>query len=287
MGIAAAVIFSWAQERFELPEFRAGYAYVAPGGGGTGRSVPLVIDLGAGLRLPGWGALVPDRREGPPEEAFVRACLADLKTRKRIDPQRVVAAGARERAPDVLDLGAAADDVLAGIVLLAPARFKPPGRSPPLLLVLDGAHPDRAAAVAAAAAMRKAGASVELMPAGEAAPVRWAEQALRIRPAYEALDEFVRQGRILDASLSGLELLDRPETEAFARTRFRSLEGSGLIELGKVEISVSERRYKDAYLRCKAGAREFSWLPVGQRLRSRLGELEAKAEVKKALEDRD
>jgi hypothetical protein len=135
--------------------------------------------------------------------------------------------------------------------------------------------------------MKKAGVAVELMPASEAVPVRWTERALRVRPAYEALDEYVRQGRILDASLAGLELLDRPETEAFARTRFRSLEGSGLVELGKVEISVSERRYKDAYLRCKAGAREYAWLPVGQRLRARLGELEAKAEVKKALEQRD
>ena len=100
-------------------------------------------------------------------------------------------------------------------------------------------------------------------------------------------DELQRQGRWLDATLVCIDLLEKPEVERLARTKLKSIEGAGIIELAKVEIAVSERHYKDAVLRCRAAARQFAWVPPGEKLRKRLGELESRPEVRKALETDD
>ena len=50
---------------------------------------------------------------------------------------------------------------------------------------------------------------------------------------------------------------------------------------------MSERKYKDAILRCRDASRQFAWVPSGQRILKRLGELESRPEVKKALEAGD
>ena len=71
------------------------------------------------------------------------------------------------------------------------------------------------------------------------------------------------------------------------RIRACEAEGAAIIELAKVEISMSDRKYKDAILRCRDAARQFSWVPSGERIRKRLGELESRPEVKKAMQTDD
>lgn len=109
----------------------------------------------------------------------------------------------------------------------------------------------------------------------------------RVRGDLPYADELQRQGRWLDASLVCIDLLDNPEVERLARTKLRSIEGAAIIELAKVEISMSDRKYKDAILRCRDAARQFSWVPSGERIRKRLGELESRPEVKKAMQTDD
>lgn len=275
------------QERFELREFRGGYSLVCPEGIDAKRSWPAVVDLNSSLAFPGRVVVRPDRREGGLEDAFLRACLADAKTRRRIDPQRVALAALDEGAPEALAAAGAAGDLYSAVILVRPARFAPPRRAPPCLILLDRRHKDRGHVAVAALLMKKSRLSVMVQPLESADPAAWLDGAVPLRPAYEAMDEYARQSRYLDASLAAMDLMDRPETERFARSRLQSFEGAGLMSLARVELAVVDRRYKDAYLRCKEAAREFAWLPVGERIRKRLAELEAKPEVRKALGEDD
>ncbi len=284
LSLLAALLL---QERHELREFRGGYTLVTPEGIDAKRSWPSVVDLNTSLVFPGRVVLRPDRREGGLEEAFVRACLADAKTRHRLDPQRVALAASDEAAPEALAAAGAAGDLFAAVILARPARFTPPRRSPPCLILLDRSHQDRGGAAAAALLMKKAKLAVQVQPLESSDPGAWLDGAGPPRPAHEAMDEYARQSRYLDASLAAMDLMDRPETERFARSRIQSFEGAGLMSLARVELAVVDRRYKDAYLRCKEAAREFAWLPVGEKIRKRLAELEAKPEVRKALGETD
>ena len=139
----------------------------------------------------------------------------------------------------------------------------------------------------AALLMKKSRLSVSIQPLEASDPGAWLDQIVPLKPALEAMDEYARQSRYLDASLAAMDLMDKPETERFARTRIQSFEGAGLISLARVELAVADRRYKDAYLRCKEAAREFAWLPVGEKIRKRLAELAVKPEVRKALGEND
>jgi histone H3/H4 len=95
--------------------------------------------------------------------------------------------------------------------------------------------------------------------------------------------EFRQAGRYLDASLICIDLLDNPGVERLARAMLKSIEGAAIMELAKVEISMADKKYKDAILRCREAARQFAWVPPGERLRKRLAELESRPEVQRAL----
>ena len=110
---------------------------------------------------------------------------------------------------------------------------------------------------------------------------------LRPRGDLPKADEFQRQGRYLDASLLCIDLLENPEVASLARTKLKSIEGAAIMEIAKVEIAMADRKYKDAILRCREAARQFAWVPPGERIRKRLAELELRPEVKRALETED
>jgi hypothetical protein len=137
--------------------------------------------------------------------------------------------------------------------------------------------------------MKKGGVDVEIREAGDkpGAVCGALKGRARIRGDLPYADELQRQGRWLDASLVCIDLLDNPEVQRLARTKLRSIEGAAIIELAKVEISMSDRKYKDAILRCRDAARQFAWVPSGERIRRRLGELESRPEVKKAMQTDD
>jgi hypothetical protein len=275
------------QVRVELPEHRAGYTIQSPEGMDAKRSWPSVLDLGTALSFPGHVVLRPDRREGGLEEAYLRACVHDAKARHRLDPQRVTLAAAESQAPEALALAESARDVFGAVVLRRPARLSPVKRAPACLILLDRKHPDRGGIPVAALLMKKAGVDVEVTPDEGGVPEGWLDRHPRTRPAFEAMDDYAAQGRYLDATLAAMDVLDRPETERFGRSRLTSYEGAGIMSLAKVELAVADRRYKDAYLRCKSAAREFSWLPVGEKIRKRLAELAAHPRVKEALGEQD
>jgi hypothetical protein len=274
------------QDRIELRDFQGGYSVERPKGQDASRSWPAVVDLRSGLSYPGRVVIRPDRREPGIDGPFVRACLADAKTRHRIDPRRVTLASGGKEAPEGLVLASEAG-LFSSVILVRPARLVPPKSAPPCLMVLAPAAGDPAGAIAAALVLRKRGTSVSIQPGDRADADAWIESAVRPPPVHEAMDEYVRQARYLDATLAAMDLVDSADTEAFGRARIRSFEGAGLVALGRVELAVSERRYKDAYLRCKEAAREFAWLPVGEKIRKRLGELEAKPEVRRAMGESD
>jgi hypothetical protein len=273
------------QDAVEMAEFKASYLVSRPAAYVDTASWPLVIDLGDRkdpAREPDAFVVAPVGRR---DEAFVLACLTDVKTRYRINPEAVYVRG----ASSALSLASEHPELFAGCAVQKAGAFVPPKKAPPCAFFLSPSDPDRARVLAAAMVMKKGGVDVDIREAADAPGAVCAalKGRSRMRRDLPYADELQRQGRWLDASLVCIDLLDNPEVERLARTKLRSIEGAAIIELAKVEISMSDRKYKDAILRCRDAARQFAWVPSGERIRKRLGELESRPEVKKAMQTDD
>jgi len=78
--------------------------------------------------------------------------------------------------------------------------------------------------------------------------------------------------------------MDREKDRVLVRAKLEKIEAEGIITLGNVEVAFANRKWLDAYLKCRRAAAEFAWAPVGEKIRKRLGELESHPRVRKALE---
>ena len=273
------------QDKVDLKEFKSSYVLIRPAAYSDRSSWPLLLDLGN----PKDAVREPDcfivRPADPENEALALASLADVKTRYRIHPERVVVCGGAE----ALNLAAARDELFAGCVLRQARALRPPPKCPPCILFVGKDDPDRVRAMAAAMAMKKAGVDVEVREASEkpGAILQAIDPKIHPRGDLPKADAFQRTGRFVDASLVCFDLLDDPKVEFLARTKLKSIEGAAIMELAKVEIAMADKKYKDAILRCREAARQFAWVPTGERIRKRLAELESRPEVKRALELED
>src|SRR5436190_9032939 len=273
------------QDKVDLKEFKSSYLLTRPAGYSDRSSWPLILDLGD----PKDPVRVPDcfvgRPADPESEALALGCVADVKTRYRIHPERVVVRGGAE----ALNLASARDELFAGCVLQRARALRPPTKCPPCILFVGKDDRDRVRAVAAAMVLKKSGVDVEVREAdGRPGGILQAiDPKIHPRGDLPKADAFQRSGRYLDASLICFDLLDDPRIEPLARTKLRSIEGAAIMELAKVEIAMADKKYKDAILRCREAARQFAWVPTGERIRKRLAELESRPEVKRALETED
>lgn len=273
------------QVKVELGEFHSSYEVRAPEGYSDRRSWPAIVDLGPPkplLREPECFVIIPERQE---DDAFVQACLLDAKARYRIHPERVILRGAAA----ALSLGSAHPELFAGLALESSRSFWPVKKAPPCVLFLSKGDPEAIRDLAALMVMKKAGIEAEVRR-GESAPgevLSGLDPRIHLRGDLPQADAFERSGRYLDATLVLLDLLERPDVGQYVRTKLRAIEGLAIIELAKVEVAMVDRKYKDAILRCRSAARQFAWVPEGPKIRKRLGELESRPEVKKALETPD
>lgn len=273
------------QDKVDLKDARVSYLLARPAAYNDRVSWPVILDLGVGkqaLQEPDAFVVTP---VDAPSDAARLACLTDLKTKYRINPERVILRGNAE----ALALASAHPDLFGGCVVQRPRPFKPFLKLPPCAIFVPLDDPDRARIFAAAMVMKKDGVDVDLRPLGEAAPrvLEALGPRLRVRGDLQVADEYQRKGRYLDATLVCIDLLEKPELEHLARTKLKSLEGVAVIEMSKVEIAIADRKPKDAVLRCREAARQFAWLPQSERIRKRLAELESRPDVKKALETDD
>lgn len=270
------------QDRVDLPDFKTSYQVTRPAAYTDRESWPVIVDLNTGkdpLLEPDAFVLVPAEKK---DEASILGCVADLKTKYRVNPELVIVRGGAA----AMSLASTRPDVIAGCILYRPLAFTPPKRLPPCVVLVDRADPDRINVVAAAMAMKKRGLDVEVRGATDRAlPAILAK--LHPKEDVQKADEYQRAGRYCDASLVCIGLLENPKTEWLAKTKLKSIEGAAIMELAKVEVAMADKKYKDAILRCREAARQFAWVPPGERIRKRLGELERRPEVLRALETED
>src|SRR5262245_4837655 len=81
------------QDRVELPEFKSSYVVTAPASYNDRQSWPVIVDLNTGkdpFIEPDAFVLAPGEKK---DEAVILACLADLKTKYRVNPEKVVVRG--------------------------------------------------------------------------------------------------------------------------------------------------------------------------------------------------
>jgi hypothetical protein len=273
------------QDKIELKEFKSSYLLSRPAAYSDRASWPLILDLGG----PKDSVREPDcfvaRPADPENEALALACLADVKTRYRIHPERVVVVGGAE----ALNLASSRDELFAGCVLRRARALRPPAKCPPCVLFVGKEDPDTLRSTAVAMVLKKHGIDVEVREVSErpGAILQAIDPKIHPRGDLPKADAFQRAGRFLDASLICFDLLEDPKVEFLARAKLRSIEGAAIMELAKVEIAMADKKYKDAILRCREAARQFAWVPTGERIRKRLSELELRPEVKRALESED
>src|SRR6185295_571726 len=273
------------QDKVEMKEFKSSYLLTRPAAYTDRVSWPAIVDLGGPqdpLREPESFVIAPVERT---DETFALACLADVKTKYRVNPERVLARGGAA----ALELASAHPDLIAGCALQHARAFTPLKKAPPCVVFVAPADSDRARVVAAAMVMKKLGVDIEVREAADRPGAVLEALAAKIHPRGDLpkADELQRSGRYLDASLICIDLLDNPEVERLARTKLKSIEGAAIMELAKVEVAMADKKYKDAILRCREAARQFAWVPPGERIRKRLAELERRPEILRALETED
>src|SRR6266508_2782775 len=81
------------QDKVELKDFKSSYLVTRPAAYTDRVSWPAILDLGGPknpLREPEGFVIAPVERT---DETFLLACLADLKTKYRVNPERVSARG--------------------------------------------------------------------------------------------------------------------------------------------------------------------------------------------------
>jgi len=268
------------QDKVELKELGASYQLTKPAAYNDRSSWPVVCDLRGGnpVREPDAFVLSPGDRM---DERFVQAALADVKAKYRVNPERVIAVG----NPTVIQFVSSMSELFAGIAVTSPRIFPPPSKSAPCVFFLAKGEKDNVGGIVAALVMKKRGIDVELREWTDRPGAVLEALAPKIHPKGDLpkADELQRSGRYLDASLVCIDLLDNPEVERLAQTKLKSIEGAALMELAKVEIAMADKKYKDAILRCRNAARQFAWVPTGERIRKRLTELESRPEVRRAL----
>ncbi len=278
MILAALLVL---QERVELKEHRSHYWLAAPADYGDGSSWPLLVELHAEAprsegparkALAGWRGtadrgffvLAPQSRsarwgaeQAASDAAFLKACLDDAKSRYRVDPLRVLVTGEGAGADYALDWSTANRALVSGCFLRG-AGDRKAGEGAPPVLPGDSSEAARAAALA------------------------WFRAKAPPRSSLEIVQDLVREGRWLDASLVGADLMERPDWAPLARFQMSRVEGEGLMALGKVELAMVDRRYLDAYARCREAAVQFAWVPAGEKARKRLAQLETDPRVRAA-----
>jgi hypothetical protein len=283
MLLAIVLLLQGLPDKVEMKDFKSSYLLTKPAAYTDRTSWPAIVDLGGDPPAEPGGFVVSLGETQ--NDAFALACLADLKTKFRVNPERVVARGGAA----ALALASAHPDLFAGCVIQRARSFPPAKKAPPCVVFLGKADADRAKVAAAAMVMKKAGVDIELRESDDRPGAILDAISPKIRPRGDLpkADELQRSGRYLDASLICIDLLDNPEVERLARTKLKSIEGLAIMELAKVEIAMADKKYKDAILRCREAARQFAWVPPGERIRKRLAELELRPEVKRALETED
>lgn len=302
------------QQTVEMKDHGSSYLLRLPPGYDGSSPVPAVVHLhgrgrgeGASDASARWAAtadargfvvIVPDaagRAWSPARAAFVRACLDDAKTRAWIDPSRVLLTGHGEGAGLAVQAAGAMSDVFAGCAPFGLSGRPEVGGGPPICFVVGSEDPEREKVVELAAALVKAGRDVRahiVMGTGREEPpaaarervLGWFEERVPSRMEMSRVDLFMKAGRYLDASLVLMALMDRAGVAREVRWELQRIQSHGLFELGKVEIARTERRYVDAYVRCRRAATDCAWLPVGDALRKKLEQLGADPKVRKALE---
>jgi len=273
------------QDKVELKEFGASYVLTKPAAYTDHSSWPVIWDLryGKPVREPDAFVITPVDRM---DEAFVQAALADVKSKYRVNPERVIAVGNHT----VIQFVAGMSELFAGIAVYFPRSFPPPNKAAPCVFFLSTEDNEKVVGgIAAAMIMKKRGIDVELREwTGRPGAILEALSP-KIHPKVDLpkADQLQRAGRYLDASLLCIDLLDDPEFGKLAQTKLKSIEGAAIMELAKVEIAMADKKYKDAILRCREAARQFAWVPPGERIRKRLAELERRPEILRALETED
>src|SRR5688572_12577454 len=133
------VLLLLAQVAVELPELKTSYRVTAPAAYSDRASWPVIVDLNLGkdaLREPEAFVLAPgDKRD----EATVLACVADLKTKYRVHPEKVVVRGGAA----ALSIAVAHPGIFSGCVLYRPLAFEPVRKLPPCVVVVAPADRDR------------------------------------------------------------------------------------------------------------------------------------------------
>lgn len=262
------------QDKVEMKEHRSYYLVKTPAGYSDAKSWPAVVALhdettgdeeGARKAHQGWGIaksagyfVIAPQSRGKWGGDFVKACVDDAKTRYRIDPLRVLLTGAGKGADHALSC-ATKNAGLASALFLQDLKERNLSR--------DGAPPIR---------------EDESTEHTRALALGWFEKTAPERSSLEIAQGLVRDGRWLDASLVCADLMDRPDVARLAKFQLSRIEGEGIMELGKVELTMTERKYVDAWARCRAAAVQFAWVPIGEKIRKRLGQLEADPRVRAA-----
>jgi hypothetical protein len=294
------------QEKVEMKDFESFYLLHKAAAYTDSKAWPLVVHLEArgGKASDGvvrWSGhagvvVVPQRRDmGREREAgFVRACLDDAKSRVRIDPELVLLTG-RDDAAEVAAAIAIAEPELFAACAPFGLRSAPEvkGKVPPFHMVLRRDADAKKQGREAASSLANSGVDVmarvgfDGAEPDEPAVLEWFASKAASRGDLEAVDRFLGARRYLDASLVCLGLIDRAGQERFVRVRLQKIEAAGIVALGSVEVAMSDKRYVDAVLRCRDAAIQFSWVPVGEKLRQRRAELEADPRVKRARGSED
>lgn len=250
------------QDRVELKEHRSYYLVQAPAGYSDAKSWPAILELhddgsdaakaADGWREKGFFVVAPQARgKWGSDPAFLRACLDHAKSKYRIDPLRVLLSGAGAGADYALEWGSRNGSLVGGVFVRD--RAAPKEARPPVF-----AGDSRADALS------------------------WFARLAPARSSIEVVQDLVKDGRWLDASLVCADLMDQPDQARLARFQMNRIEGEGLMALGKVELTMTDRRYVDAWTRCRDAAVQFSWVPVGEKIRKRLSQIEGDPRVRAA-----
>jgi hypothetical protein len=294
------------QDVVEMKEYRSSYLLLSPAAYVDTKSWPLIVllepraeggEAAAGRwKDEGHVVVVPSRKDlsGEREISFLLDCVKHVKGRLRIDPERVFLSGKGEGADLAVRLAVREPELWAACAAIGLSRapeVSGPIRRPPFHVGLSGSAEEQKAGQDAAAVLSRAGAKVVLasrdaagVPGGENALRKWFDGQPKPRDSIDAVDDFLAQGRILDATLEALKLMDQEKDRVLVRAKLEKIEGEGIITLGNVEIAFANRKWLDAYLKCRRAAAEYAWAPVGEKIRKRLAELESHPRVKKALE---